>query len=569
MERLTKVIIMILICSILLTSCSSDISKMSNEEIQIGNLEKLCKVWGYTKYYHPVFLYGEKDWDEELFSLIPKVMDSKSEKDTNKILLNWFNELGEIDYRTTNAIPEWKVAKEEDKIIQADTDWIKDIGYLGEELSKALSQFDEIPSAFNTKSLVFFNEFGIPQFENEKIYEDMDYTDVNYKILSLFRFWNGVEYYYPYLDILDENWHDLLTEYTPRMLETTDKHSFEQTMASISAKLQDAHVQFLNLQSPENIFQFQNEEFGKYTVPAYLTKAEGKYVINKIESDYIENSNLKIGDIPVEVDGVKIEDIIKNRKEFISLPEDNKILKRMSCYILSSKNEIINLKVLRDNKEINIDVKGMPCIEYGFMEDDTIYKIFDNNIGYINPNKIEFEKIDETMKKLENTIGLIVDLRNFPSGMGYALEKYLYDSPKPFRQMSVPSKAIPGVFLKNEVSQTQFSTDLSYRKPVIVLIDERTQSMGETVTMGLREAENVIVMGENSIGANGNVVVLPLPSNNVIYFSSLGVYTHNGEQTQRIGLSPDIYIEKTIEGIKKGRDEYIEEATSYILENAN
>ena len=65
---------------LLLTSCApASQQPAGNSEVQVENLAKLCKVWGYVKYTHPVFLLGEKDWDEELLKLIPAV--SKADSD--------------------------------------------------------------------------------------------------------------------------------------------------------------------------------------------------------------------------------------------------------------------------------------------------------------------------------------------------------------------------------------------------------------------------------------------------------------------------------------------------------
>lgn len=48
-------------------------------------LYKLCKVWGYTKYYHPDVVSGKLNWDAELFKVMPKVLKAN----VNAILLEW------------------------------------------------------------------------------------------------------------------------------------------------------------------------------------------------------------------------------------------------------------------------------------------------------------------------------------------------------------------------------------------------------------------------------------------------------------------------------------------------
>lgn len=76
----------------------------------IQNLEKLCKVWGYTKYTHPAFLSGEKDWDEELFALIPQIQQANESEEVNEILNEWLLSLGEIKYETDKPVEEWENA---------------------------------------------------------------------------------------------------------------------------------------------------------------------------------------------------------------------------------------------------------------------------------------------------------------------------------------------------------------------------------------------------------------------------------------------------------------------------
>ena len=57
------------------------------------------------------------------------------------------------------------------------------------------------------------------------------------------------------------------------------------------------------------------------------------------------------------------------------------------------------------------------------------------------------------------------------------------------------------------------------------------------------------------------------PEGNILQFSGVGILTAEGEQTQRVGLSPDIYVEPTVSGIKEGKDELIEAAVQYIISN--
>ena len=205
MSKWTKLLAVLLCICMLFTSCApASEGKRAEYSQEVQNLEKLCKVWGYVKYTHPVFLTGEKDWDAELITLIPQVRQAENSEATNQILNEWLLSLGEIQYEDEEPVKKWSSAKEEDKVVIADTSWIFDKKYLGEELSANMEPL--------TKPLVNINRFNAPidiargyytgynqptMLVNEKLYEDMDYSDENNRLLGLFRVWNLMEYYNP------------------------------------------------------------------------------------------------------------------------------------------------------------------------------------------------------------------------------------------------------------------------------------------------------------------------------------------------------------------------------------
>ena len=133
------------------------------------------------------------------------------------------------EYETDTPVKKWSSAKEEDKVVIADTSWIFDKKYLGEELSanmepltKPLPDINRVKAPSILAEDYYTGSIEPAMFYNEKLYEDMDYSDENYRLLGLFRVWNVMEYYCPYLDILDEDWEDLLPEFIPQMLARSD-----------------------------------------------------------------------------------------------------------------------------------------------------------------------------------------------------------------------------------------------------------------------------------------------------------------------------------------------------------
>lgn len=561
-KGLFKIMAALLCLCLLLTACApaeQEEVEVSGDSQQVQNLEKLCLVWGYTKYHHSAFLLGQKDWDEELLNLIPTVSEAKEEK-VNDILHEWFVSLGEIDYGTLNRVPQWAAAKEEDKIVQADTSWIN-ADYLGDELTEDLSQIETVPNIDFSKAPVSFSEIDVPEFSNEKTYENLDYSDKNYRLLGLFRVWNALEYYFPYFDIMEENWHELLLQYIPEMMEGSDLESFELTILKLTAHLHDAHVRLTN-------WEAVNRLMGKYAVPADLIRADGQFVIKQV---YGTDCPLQPGDVVLKQDDQPIEEVAAYFTQYFSVPNEEKLANQVFPFLLRSENQTISITVQRDGEEKNFDIQGVSNVPYSIArQPSTSHEILEGNIGLINPSALKEGEISTIMQEFKETEGLIVDLRQYPSAeLAYSLSAYLKEIPSPFAILTLPSQIAAGTMLKKEVQSGMVVPEQEsyyYQKPVVVLINEESQSNSEFTTMSLRTGDNVTVLGSNSIGADGNIAYLPLLNDHKITFTSLGVYTPEMGQTQRIGLAPDIEVHPTIEGIKEGRDELMEAAVAYLQE---
>lgn len=532
---------------------------------QYRNLEKLCLVWGYTKYRHPVFLSGQKDWDEELLNLIDPVSEASNDDEVNKILYEWFEGLGDTDYETDFYDLSWENAAEDDKLFLADTTWRDDPEYLGEDLSSALMEIDEVPTIYRGNAPMFItrDQISITSFDNEKVLDDFDFSDKADRLLGLFRMWNVIEYYYPYLNILDKEWIEILDEMIPIMLEGDDEHSYCMAMEHFTAQLHDAHA----LYGYAGVL----EEYGEYSAPVRLIQAEGKYVVNLVYKD----CDLQVGDVIVAFNGRPIEDIIEEQKQYISITEDDKILNQMEEFLLRAKETDMNITVLRGEDEISVNIQGMSLEESQTVkgEEKESYEVLDNNIILLNPSVLTDDKFSEAMKKAEETDGLIIDMRQYPR-VGrtwlHTLDDYLKTEKTQFCKYILASLVIPGAYFTNYI-ETSGGGQVSYHyeKPVVILMNERTQSAAEYQIMMLRDADNAVVMGSNSVGSDGNITYVYAPEGNALQFSGIGVLTAEGEQTQRIGLSPDIYVEPTIAGIREGRDELIEAAIQYIEKKNN
>ena len=68
------------------------------------------------------------------------------------------------------------------------------------------------------------------------------------------------------------------------------------------------------------------------------------------------------------------------------------------------------------------------------------------------------------------------------------------------------------------------------------------------------------IVGQPTAGTNGDVNPFRLHGGYNISWTGLKVFKHDGSQHHGIGILPNVYVNKTIEGVKSDKDEFLEKA---------
>ncbi len=535
-------------------------------DTELENLIKLCRVWGYVKYTHPAFLLGQKDWDEELLELIPQVRELETYEEANALLHNWFVSLGEINCGEASPAP--VIPRTE--VILTDTSWTTSAAYLGDVLSGDLGQLADLPYVDHSKAPIRWDD-GENVFRNEGM-PSPQYEDPGFRLLGLFRLWNAMEYYFPYKDSLDQDWVLYLEEYIPRILEGTDRHSYEMSIATLAFQLHDPHVWFEE-PSPDGAGSLPlfSGELGYYFFPVPLAEAEGQLVVSETSGD----CPLERGDILLALNGTDMDQLVEERRQYEGYPREDTVVNRMRYTTLTrSQAETMEVEVLRGGETLLFPVKGRMFSLPEEIAPQTSHQLLEGGIGLIHLALLEEAEISEVMNSFRDTNGLIIDLREYPEGFRrYGLSAYFQIYTTPFITVYEPSRFVPGVYTVETRSGRDYCsmppTDVyHYGKPVVVLMNnDRTQSNAEYFVAMFSLAENVTLMGETSAGAAGGRVYLPLPGNLKMAFSFERATKPDGTCWFQTGITPDIYVPRTIQGITEGRDEVMEAAVKYITDN--
>jgi len=106
--------------------------------------------------------------------------------------------------------------------------------------------------------------------------------------------------------------------------------------------------------------------------------------------------------------------------------------------------------------------------------------------------------------------------------------------------------------------------ELKYKGKVVILANEKSQSHAEFTIMCLQTGDNVVTIGSQTSGADGNVSQVVMASGEKTMFSGIGIFYPDGTETQRIGIKIDVVIKPTIDGIRNRKDEVLEKAIEFV-----
>ncbi|MDR0230818.1 MAG: peptidase S41 [Dysgonamonadaceae bacterium] len=526
----------------------------------ITDLELLGKIWGFLKYYHPAIANGNYNWDYELFRILPVILHSKSKEDRNNILYEWIENLGEVQ----PAINTYSLNPDSVKIYP-DIEWIEDKVLL----DSVSNQLIDIKNAsrsdkhyyidYRSKYRIEKMQYSNPTFKHENGYESLNYIDAGYRLLSLFRYWNIIQYHYPYKYLTDEDWNDILPEFIPKFVYATTKQDYKLILARLISRIHDSHASI----------PFIYDSKGNNIVPVEITFVENQAVVTKLyKVDGNKKPQLQIGDIILKIDNKSVDYIIQQNIPITSASNYPTLLRNISFDLLRTDREKLFIHFDRNGElmtdtiscvpinQVNISYKSSqykPLIEI-FKPHDITYLYLGSAIGGTIPNKI-------TSK------GMIIDLRGYPTRQnvkGYWNFYYLYPHPIEFVKFTHGSAVMPGLFIFSESLKIGAENTNYYKGKKVLLVDEWTASHAEFMAMKYQCSPNTIIIGSTTVGADGDVSRISLPGGLQTAISGIGVYYPDGKETQRIGIIPNIEIKSTIKGIREGRDELLEKAIEII-----
>ncbi|MBL7758885.1 MAG: hypothetical protein JNL59_15860 [Chitinophagaceae bacterium] len=531
------------------------------------SLYHLGKVWGFIKYFHPAITEEKKDWDTELINFLPGYLSAGSQLDRNDSLLNWIARLGDIppvaapDYQTLEA----------PKLLP-DFSWISE-QELGPALTKKLQTVLAHRQQGDQRYIKFFRTEGlnIPVFQNEKRFPAAEWSKPAVRLLALFRFWNAMEYWYPYKYNLPVSWDRILSTGINEFLQAGSPEAYNLAIMRLVTALHDGHG-FVTSAVANNMM-------GAYYLPVRFKYVQGQVIVSSISKDSVAAAaGLAVGDIVESIDGRSIKEILEE-KLLITPGSTRAYQLYFICVNLNrSTSPTTILGIRKKKKRLVITVpnelnKGRvdQYVPAFALQKDSSLSILDKGILYLNMGKLTMnEDSARLVQLLERSSALIIDARQNaiedpkrPNVIGL-LEEWICEGKQPY-VFSTGQPEYAGAFLLAKDSAPPFKPHPArYNKPVLILINEEAISVGEFMSMLFSQAPGAILMGSATAGADGPSSYFQLPGDIYAGFTGTGIYWKDGRETQRAGIRPDVEVLPTIKGFRQNRDELVEKAVRYL-----
>lgn len=348
---------------------------------------------------------------------------------------------------------------------------------------------------------------------------------------------------------------EIMTKIDQKYVNPDDIKSDEMTYGlakGLVSSLSDIHSSYL---TPEESSDFQDSLDGSLEgIGAELNMNDNGeiIVVSPLRDSPAKKAGILPQDIIVEVDG---EDITN-----LSLYE---VVKK----IRGAPGTSVNLSIKRKGADdlIKMDV------ERAKIHVESVKLEMRDNIAILELNQFGSTTEEEFEKYLAEAIldgaeGIIIDLRFNSGGFLDTAENIVSDFVADGKVVTIETRddangVNTGTNPTHYVSGNK-KTDL----PLVILQNGGSASASEIMAGALQDHGRATIVGETSFGKGTVQEVIPLQHGGNLKLTIAKWYTPNGKSINEVGITPDVFVENTIEDYEAGRDPQMDKAIEVLKE---
>ena len=381
--------------------------------------------------------------------------------------------------------------------------------------------------------------------------ETLTAADENLRLADVVIAWNVFQHFYPYFDVVAVDWNDVLQHTLEEALDDETEKDFFMTLNRMVAKLRDGHGGVYH--------QIQE---GLSGLPIRVDWVENEVIITASK----EPGQFRRGDIILEIDGKKAEQALLDDEEYLSGSLQWKRYKSLRRFGYGEQGSPARLKIKRGGESLEVEALRNFKEQIEESKRPPIEKM-GGNIYYVDLSRAMMPEITERIEDIARAKGVVFDLRGYPNSNHAIIGHLLEEKDTSAAWMKVPLIIYPDQ--ENIVGYQEHGWGLLPKKPhiegkVVFLTDGRAISYAESFLSFIEHYKLGEIVGQPTAGANGNVNPFTLPGGFRVTWTGMRVLKHDGSQHHLIGIRPAVPLERTIQGVIEGRDEYLEKALEII-----
>jgi C-terminal processing protease CtpA/Prc len=330
-------------------------------------------------------------------------------------------------------------------------------------------------------------------------------------------YWNTVKDNFAYFDTQDTDWNKVKELYQPLADTITTSRSFIQLLERVNHELYNGHIS-LNTNLPSS---------GRL-IPSgadlWVTYKDKQYIIAAIRPGFnAERSGLKPGMRILTFNDEAIDSAIRNFLPRSFSAYDERVYSYAANVLLAGRHNTKRKIVAVHNgiqKTYYVDSVGMnkpnywAIIEYEVLGDNTGYIKINNSLG----NNDLIAAFDHALDSMWGTKALIIDLRETPSGgnttVARAIMSRFIEKEMPYQRHSLPGEERQSGVKRSWIEIVSPRSKV-YKKPLVVLVNRWTGSMGEGIAIGFDGMKRAQVVGDKMAGLLGAIYSYTLPETNI------------------------------------------------------
>jgi len=375
------------------------------------------------------------------------------------------------------------------------------------------------------------------------------------RLAAVILFWNAMQHFYPYFDVVGTDWLAQLPEALHAAATDSSVETFEVTLRRLSAKLHDGHV-------------FVRSPYWRYEAtswPFSWSFIEGQLVLVRVDST--RGAGARIGDEVVAIAGRPTSQCVRDAEPLESGATPQRMNTRIARALLSlAVADTISLDLRSSGGAARrVRITKYASVSLTPAKPDSVQEVAPG-VMYLDVNRIGDADLLGALPRINAGKGVIFDLRGYPYRIGPSMLGHMTDSTLRSLRWGIP------LILRPDHRDTSYAwsdwevepASPRIRARVAFLIDGTAISASEG-HLGIVEHYRLAdLVGEPTAGTTGNVTFVPLPGRFTITFTGMRVLKQDGSRIHGVGILPTVPVSPTVAGIAAGRDEQLERAIAVV-----